>query len=179
MRKIITSNVFRALRDLPRMKEEGTDYALVEFVSPPSGPLWAIFEEDNPRHEFFCFDDVTSPDALLTASLAGYQAPTDDDIQRLLDAAPTLLEAEFVYCHCEAGISRSTAAAYILHCIDQGPGFEEESLFEVLLLNRDARPSLLMVTIADRLLGREGAMVDGLRKIQEFRNEISGSTYHI
>ena len=126
MKKILTFNVFRALRDLPRMKEAGTDYALVEFVSPPSEPLWAIFEEDNPRHEFFCFDDVTSPWAVSTASLAGYQAPTDDDIQRLLDASDTLLEAEYVYSHCEAGISRSTAAAYILHCIDLGPGLRRE-----------------------------------------------------
>jgi predicted protein tyrosine phosphatase len=161
------------------MKEAGTDYALVEFVSPPSEPLWAIFEEDNPRHEFFCFDDVMSPWAVSTASLAGYQAPTDDDIQRLLDASDTLLEAEYVYCHCEAGISRSTAAAYILHCIDLGPGFEEESLFKVLLLNRDARPSLLMVTIADRLLGRDGKMVDGLQKLDEFRSKIRGNTYRI
>jgi predicted protein tyrosine phosphatase len=67
--------------------------------------------------------------------------------------------------HCWAGISRSTAAAYILACDKSGPG--TEAALAKILRERAAHaaPNRLMVQIGDDLLGRSGRMVDALDTI--------------
>lgn len=68
-----------------------------------------------------------------------------------------------VYCHCNAGISRSTAVAYILRCIWQGPGGEEECLEAVIDDRPEAEPNKLLVQYADELLRRKGRMLAALK----------------
>jgi predicted protein tyrosine phosphatase len=67
--------------------------------------------------------------------------------------------------HCWAGISRSTAAAYILACDRAGPG--AETTLAKILRERAAHaaPNRLMVQIGDDLLGRRGKMVDAVDTI--------------
>jgi predicted protein tyrosine phosphatase len=67
--------------------------------------------------------------------------------------------------HCRAGISRSTAAAYILACDRAGPG--AEAALANILRERAAHadPNRLMVRIGDDLLGRRGRMVDAITAI--------------
>jgi predicted protein tyrosine phosphatase len=61
--------------------------------------------------------------------------------------------------HCWAGISRSTAAAYIVLCDLHGRG-HEDGLAEALRFHAPhAQPNRLMVSHADRLLGRDGRMI--------------------
>ena len=67
--------------------------------------------------------------------------------------------------HCWAGISRSTAAAYILLCDRLGPGSEGE--IACALRNRapHACPNSLMIRLADDLLNRHGRMVEAVQSI--------------
>ena len=84
----------------------------------------------------------------------GLVAPSTATIEAILALAgtPTLL------IHCFAGVSRSTAAAYILACAQRQPG-EEEALAERLrTLCPEATPNPLMVALADATLRRNGAM---------------------
>lgn len=61
--------------------------------------------------------------------------------------------------HCWAGVSRSTAAAYILFCDRLGPGREEEIAKAIRFRAPHAYPNRLMVQLADDALGREGRML--------------------
>lgn len=79
--------------------------------------------------------------------------PTDQDIQRLIDSAPSLLATRGqILCHCHHGISRSSAAAYILDAISKGKGHEQEALRELVQAFPKINPNSLMIKIASRLL---------------------------
>lgn len=67
-----------------------------------------------------------------------------------------------VLIHCEAGISRSTAAALILYAVWLGPGAEREAASRVFQAVAGASPNAAMVRWADQILQREGALIAAL-----------------
>ena len=65
--------------------------------------------------------------------------------------------------HCNRGVSRSMAAAYIVQCANS-PGADEEMLAKSLRKAAPhADPCPMMVSHADDLLGRDGRMFDALQ----------------
>ncbi len=96
------------------------------------------------------FDDVTDP--------ADPMAPTIEDIRRLVAFAPVIRGVPTVLVHCEAGISRSTAAVVILAAALLGPGREREAVDVARRSVPGARPNRLMVSLADAVLARHGAL---------------------
>ena len=88
---------------------------------------------------------------------------TEADIRCLIDLAKRLKGSNGnVLIHCEAGVSRSPAAALILYTCLLGPGSERESMDLVLRQRPFAMPNRRMVELADRLLGREGRLMSVL-----------------
>jgi predicted protein tyrosine phosphatase len=81
--------------------------------------------------------------------------------------AESLRQAGLVYCHCNAGISRSTAVAFILRCVWCGPGCEAECLQAVIDDRPNARPNELLVGYADDQLGRDGRMLAAVDQLVE------------
>lgn len=67
--------------------------------------------------------------------------------------------------HCWAGVSRSTAAAYILLCDRLGPGCEADVAKALRSRAPHAFPNALMVRLADRALDREGRMMRAVEEI--------------
>jgi predicted protein tyrosine phosphatase len=67
--------------------------------------------------------------------------------------------------HCHAGVSRSTAAAAIL-LAQRNPGEEAAAFRHVARIRPGAWPNRRMVEIADRLLQRDGRLIDGLRAMR-------------
>lgn len=99
----------------------------------------AFHDIDGPREGF------TPPDASLVARLLDFTAGWDP-------ARPMLV-------HCWAGVSRSTAAAYIIAC-QFGPQRSESEIARTLRATAPyATPNPLLVGLADELLGRGGRMV--------------------
>jgi predicted protein tyrosine phosphatase len=93
--------------------------------------------------------------------------PTEEDVQRLIDFAHVIAKRPArVLTHCQAGISRSSAAAYIIYAVALGHGREVEALQRVYAQRPIASPNRLMVSIADRLLGRGRALTDALERWQ-------------
>jgi len=99
----------------------------------------------------------------------GAIAPAAAHIEDVLTFARTWTrEAPFLV-HCWAGISRSTAAAYILLCDIRGPGHEAQIARELREQAPHAQPNRLMIRHADQILGREGRMVAAVEAMGEAR----------
>jgi predicted protein tyrosine phosphatase len=67
--------------------------------------------------------------------------------------------------HCFAGISRSTASAYASVCA-LNPHRDEASIAQALRgASPTATPNIRIVSLADKLLGRDGRMVAAIETI--------------
>ena len=107
------------------------------------------------HHLALRFNDITAP-------MAGHVAPSADTVRVILafgerwraaaTGAPLLV-------HCFAGISRSTAAAYMLACAFSPRGREEALARALRTASPTATPNSLMVALADDLLDRRGRMI--------------------
>lgn len=102
------------------------------------------------------FDDVVD-------EMPGFEAPQVAHLQALLAFGDSLsLEPEVhLLVHCHMGISRSTAAMGIL-LAQHNPGYEREAFATLLEIRPRCWPNSRMVAIADRLMGRHGALVRAL-----------------
>jgi predicted protein tyrosine phosphatase len=88
---------------------------------------------------------------------------TEEDILRIIRLAEGLRsDTGRVLIHCEAGVSRSSAAALIMYACWLGPGREQEAMERVLSQRPVAIPNRRMIELADKLLGRGGRLVEAL-----------------
>jgi predicted protein tyrosine phosphatase len=98
----------------------------------------------------------------------GMIAPCIDDVKQLLEfgremtAAPEPAPSLLVHCH--AGISRSSAAMYLLLAQARPDLPAVEILAAVRGVRPAAWPNMLLVEYGDELLGRDGALVSALRR---------------
>ena len=89
------------------------------------------------------------------------RAPRETHIRTLLEFTDRINKGTVLF-HCQAGISRSTAAALIMMAQKMGPGFEPEAMDAVYRVRKCASPNRTMVELADRLLGRQGALLQAM-----------------
>ena len=107
------------------------------------------------------FHDVLEDSAIDTA-------PCSADVERIVRFAERTAETPLeVLVHCEAGISRSTAAALVLYAVWLGPGTEEEAASRVFAAVPEARPNRTMLRLADELLQRGGALLAAATRSSE------------
>lgn len=79
--------------------------------------------------------------------------------------------------HCWAGISRSTAAAYIAACA-LGPERDEEEVAEALrAVAPSATPNARLVALADAALGRRGRMIGAIERIGRGADAFEGTPF--
>jgi predicted protein tyrosine phosphatase len=110
------------------------------------------------RHLKLDMHDITEP-------RPGAYPPSAVHVERLIDFVYDWDRQAPLLIHCFAGISRSTAAAYIAMCI-LNPHTPEEAIARALRRSSDtAIPNRRFVALADDLLGREGRMVTALRSM--------------
>jgi predicted protein tyrosine phosphatase len=89
--------------------------------------------------------------------------PTEEDVRKIIGLAESLISVGGnVLVHCAAGISRSTAAALIMYTCWLGPGSECEAIERVISRRPIANPNRRMIALADKLLGREGRLIDAV-----------------
>jgi predicted protein tyrosine phosphatase len=127
---------------------------LINAATPVERPA-AIAAE---RHLFLALNDITEPiDGLIT--------PQAQHVQRLLDFVSDWDRQEPIVIHCFAGISRSTAAAFILLCSLAEHRDELEIARALRAASVYAYPNRLLVRLGDELLGRNGRMIDAVESI--------------
>ena len=89
--------------------------------------------------------------------------PSPEDVDRLIHFARHVdLAKGRVLVHCQAGVSRSSAAAAILLAVVLGPNREQDAVQHVLKSHPPARPNVRMLELADAALGTGGALVRAL-----------------
>lgn len=97
------------------------------------------------------FNDITEP-------RSGLIAPSAEMIREIIDLGGKLPADVTLLVHCFAGVSRSPAAAYALACAASAPGDEVSIAQRLRLASPKATPNALMVSLADQILQRGGAM---------------------
>jgi predicted protein tyrosine phosphatase len=101
----------------------------------------------------------------ISAPLDGYIMPEEEHVSTLLNFVRHWDRRTPLVMHCFAGISRSTASAFVVACA-LNPLRDEESI--ALALRRaspTATPNIRIVSLADHLLGRYGRMVTAIETI--------------
>lgn len=110
------------------------------------------------NHLVLAVDDIAAP-------MDGYTVPGEEHVERLINFVGTWDRAAPMVVHCFAGISRSTAGAYVAACA-LNPQRDELRIAQAIRnASRTAQPNARIVSIADRLLQRDGRMVRALETI--------------
>lgn len=130
-----------------------------EFAGPPPAKVLTFASKPDaarPQVAGAARLDLTFND--IAGAREGLVAPSAAHVRAILDfAADWDRSAPMLLC-CYAGISRSTAAAYIVACARTPAGRETALAAELRALSPSATPNPLMVALADDALGREGRM---------------------
>lgn len=104
------------------------------------------------------FNDIAEPREGLTPA-------TPEDMEALLTFAAGWDGTRPMLIHCWAGVSRSTAAAYVVACARSAPGAEAKVAARLRRAAPFATPNPLMVALADAVLRRDGAMTRAIAAI--------------
>jgi predicted protein tyrosine phosphatase len=93
------------------------------------------------------------------------QAPSAADVAAILQFVDGWDRSAPLLVHCFAGVSRSTATAYMAAC-RLAPAADEHALALALrAVSPTATPNARMIALADALLGRQGRMIRAIAAI--------------
>lgn len=124
------------------------------------------------RHLKLGFHDITTPQP-------GLVHPRDDHVADILAFAADWDRRAPMVVHCWAGISRSTAAAFMTLCALNPQARESEIARRLRDRSPTATPNALMIEIADRMLGRDGRMIDAIEAIGQGRFAMEGEPFSL
>lgn len=110
------------------------------------------------NHLVLGMDDITSP-------MDGYVIPCEEHVGRLISFVRGWDRARPLVMHCYAGISRSTAGAYVAACALNPRRCELTLAMDLRRVSATATPNPRIVRIADRMLGRSGRMIAAIETI--------------
>jgi predicted protein tyrosine phosphatase len=115
-------------------------------------------EIDADRHLLIGMSDITEP-------LDGHILPAEKHVAQLIAFARAWDRNEPLVIHCHAGVSRSTAAAFIIACALAPSRRECDIADAIRRASHTATPNRRMVAIADAMLERGGRMVAAIERI--------------
>jgi len=110
------------------------------------------------NHLVLSLDDITAP-------MDGHIAPGEEHVARLIEFVGGWNRAAPMVVHCYAGISRSTAGAFVTACAVNPARDEQQIAWSIRRASRTATPNARIVALADRLLKRDGRMVRAIETI--------------
>ncbi|HHN68286.1 MAG TPA: hypothetical protein ENK15_09700 [Thermopetrobacter sp.] len=155
------------LHDLPRLAADHRQAHVAGFLAAASEhPPLPVAEERRLR---LSFHDVAMP-------LPGFTPPSAEQMARLIGFVRGWRDAGAgpLISHCFAGISRSTAGAFIARCVLEEERDEMDIAQQLRGIAPTATPNPLMVALADELLERDGRMVAAIAAIGRGEDAYAG-----
>jgi predicted protein tyrosine phosphatase len=110
------------------------------------------------NHLFLRMHDINEP-------LDGHVAPDAAHVADLLEFVRGWDQAAPLVVHCWAGISRSTAAAFVTVCALKPERDEREIAWAIRRASPTATPNSRIISFADTLLARQGRMSAAIEAI--------------
>jgi predicted protein tyrosine phosphatase len=142
-----------------------TVMANVEQVARPVSVLPA-------NHLKVSMDDITQ-------EMDGFVAPSETHIEQVLNFVRGWDRSAPMVVHCYAGISRSTASAFAAACM-LNPHRDEISIArQIRAASPIAQPNRLIVSLADKALGREGRMLRALDEMGPGSMTVEGRPFRV
>jgi len=113
------------------------------------------------RHLKLAVNDIAEPAEGLTL-------PDEALVRRLLKFAATWDASAPMLVHCWAGVSRSTAGAFVIACA-RNPHADERAIAQRMRASAaHAYPNRRIVALADDILARRGRMVDAVEAMGDY-----------
>jgi predicted protein tyrosine phosphatase len=122
------------------------------------------------NHLFLGINDITEPQD-------GMVLPGEEHVRLLIGFAEAWHREQPMVVHCFAGISRSTAAAFISFCVTRPERDEYEIARRLREVSPYATPNPRLIALADDILGRRGRMVDAIASIGRGEIAIEGNPF--
>ncbi|VIO78392.1 hypothetical protein CI1B_74200 [Bradyrhizobium ivorense] len=115
----------------------------------------------------------------ITEVMDGFVAPNEAHIERVLSFVRGWDRRAPMVVHCYAGISRSTASAFAAACA-LNPHRDEMAIARLIReASPIAQPNRLIVSLADKALGREGRMLRALEAMGPGSMTVEGRPFRI
>ena len=158
-----------SLARMPRaIVETGADHVLSLMSEDVARPA-AIAPG---RHLYIKVSDIVAP-------MEGTTLPMDAHIRQALDFVRGWDRAKPMIVHCWAGVSRSTASAFIAACALR-PDLDEGHLARLIReRSPTATPNSRFVALADAMLGRGGRMIAAVEAIGRGADCTEGEPFHL
>jgi predicted protein tyrosine phosphatase len=156
--------------------------------------LYATIDETRARHVITMLrltDRVTRPSHIapenhlvlamddIVAPADGLDIPADEHVQQLIAFASRWDRTTPMVVHCFAGISRSTAGAFVAACALNPERDETQIARAIRDASRTAQPNARIVAIADRLLQRQGRMVRAVESLGPGETAFEGIPFRL
>ena len=146
-----------SLAEAPRLAQKVKPSRIVSLLSPyDTFPVFAGVSPDS--HLQVAIHDISQ-------DIGDWRAPGEEDVEKLIRFVETWDRAQPLLIHCWAGISRSTASAFISACLHNPKTDEEEIAWAIRDASPTAFPNPRLVGHADALLGRGGHMSRAIQAI--------------
>lgn len=113
---------------------------------------------DIANHLWLQMDDIAD-------TIDGLIAPGEEHVEKLVNFATRWDRSAPMVVHCYAGISRSTAAAFITACALAPEADESEIASRLRAASPTATPKTRLIALGDSFLGRNGRMVKAVNRI--------------
>jgi len=124
------------------------------------------------RHLILGLDDICEP-------IDGYVCPAEEHVTDLISFVRGWNRGAPMVVHCYAGISRSTAGAFIGACALNPQRDEATIAWSIRRASPTAMPNRRLVSLADRMLGREGRMLAAIEAIGPGNGAFEGHPFRL
>lgn len=122
------------------------------------------------RHLFVGISDITS-------EIEGQVLAGEEHIATLVDFVRLWDREDPMLIHCFAGVSRSTAGAYVAACALSPHLGEDEIAQRLRRASPTATPNARLVALADKILGRESRMIEAIERIGRGADCVEGAPF--
>ncbi len=110
------------------------------------------------RHLRLAMNDIVTPtpDMIL---------PNKQHVRRIIEFGQSWTQEGPLLINCRAGRSRSAAAAFIILCLLNPETPEDVIASKLRAVSASAKPNTLLIELADKLLQRDGRMIEAISAI--------------